>query len=168
MTDRLPAIIQAMQDAAHEAGDLVLASALALATSPAEVAPLLPLTGADAMQGAGLYALKLDPEVSGTTAASLGAADHALACRVAARLASTACLILAIDAKGHHDAAGALWLAAAHLTSLPAEPGTTATSDDAEDAYVCGSEVRCNRCGSHVAWVDLAMSEHRQECDGGA
>lgn len=117
--DHLPAIIQAMQDAAHEAGDLVLASALALTTSPAEVAPLLPLTGADAMQGAGLYALTLDPEVSGATAASLGAADHALACRVAARLASTACLILAIDAKGHHDAAGALWLAAAHLTALP-------------------------------------------------
>lgn len=116
MTDRLPAIIQAMQDAAHEAGDVVLASALALAASPAEVAPLLPLTGSDAMQGAGLYALTAD---HGTTAANLGADDHALACRVAARLASTACLLLAIDAKGHHDAAGALWRAVSHLTSLP-------------------------------------------------
>lgn len=114
MTDRLPAIIQAMQDAAHEAGDVVLASALALVASPAEVAPLLPLTGTDAMHGAGLYALTYD---HGTTAANLGAADHALACRVAARLASTACLLLAIDAKDHHDAAGALWRAAAHLTS---------------------------------------------------
>lgn len=35
-----------------------------------------------------------------------------------------------------------------------------------EDAYMCGSEVRCDRCGSHVTWVDLAMSEHRLECEG--
>lgn len=114
--DRLPAILQAMQDAAHEAGDLVLAAGIAHAVDLAELAPLLPLQGGDAMLGAGLYTIASgDDEDAGR---SLSGADHALACRAAARLASTACLLLAVDPRGHEETAMRLWVAAGRLIGI--------------------------------------------------
>lgn len=116
--DRLPAILQAMQDAAHEASDLVLAAGIANAVDLAELAPLLPLTGADEANGRGLHAVVAGDASRYVDTHSLAAADRALAARAAARLASTACLLLAVDARGHEETAMRLWVAAGRLIGI--------------------------------------------------
>lgn len=111
--DRLPAILQAMQDAAHEAHDLVLAAGIAHAVDLAELAPLLPLTAGDGFHGEDLYAW-----ASGTKERPADLSSSPWCHRAAARLASTACLLLAVDAKGHEETAMRLWAAAGHLIGI--------------------------------------------------
>lgn len=134
--DRLPAIIAAMaQVATHGARgaadtlapDHDLAAALSGAVDLAEVAPLLPLSGADHQRAAGLLRI-----ITGKTtqpladAPGLAEMDRVLACRVAARLASSAALLVALDAHAFAGMAGLLWRAAGRLCGLETAPETAA------------------------------------------
>lgn len=127
--DRLPAIIAAMVEVATRgtrgaadtlAPDHDLAAALSGAVDLAEVAPLLPLSGVDHQHAAGLLRI-----VAGRTTEPLAEADRVLACRVAARLASSAALLLALDADAFAGAAGLLWRAAGCMCGLETAPGMT-------------------------------------------
>lgn len=134
--DRLPAVIAAMVEVATHgtrsatdtlAPDHDLAAALSGAVDLAEVAPLLPLSGADHQRAAGLLRI-----IAGKTAQPLADApglaemDRVLACRVAARLASSAALLLALDADALAGAAGVLWRAAGRLCGLATTPESAA------------------------------------------
>jgi hypothetical protein len=112
-TDRLPAILQAMQDDAHAAEDTVLAAGLAACIDLHVLAPLLPVNADDLAVSARLSCLIVDGEHY-----PLADADRALACRVAARMASTAALLLAVDPEGHLSTAEALWSASGKLSGL--------------------------------------------------
>jgi hypothetical protein len=111
--DRLPAILQAMQDDAHATCDPVLAAGLAACIDLHALAPLLPVNAADLAVSAGLSCFIADGEHY-----QLADADRAIACRVAARMASTAALLLAVDPEGHLSTAEALWSASGKLSGL--------------------------------------------------
>jgi hypothetical protein len=111
--DRLPAILQAMQDDAHATCDPVLAASLAACIDLHVLAPLLPVNADDLAVSARLSCLIADGEHY-----PLADADRAIACRVAARMASTAALLLAVDPKGHLSTAEALWSASGKLSGL--------------------------------------------------
>lgn len=150
--DRLPAILQAMTDAAHEAGDVVLASALAAAVDLHALAPLLPLTGADEQQARGLLAIVGDE-----------AWGNATACRAAARLASTAALLRAVDPTGHAEGAVALWIAAGRLASLPIAPEQPDAPPVADlSAHLAAADKRARDAGSECVRLNNELDKARK------
>jgi nucleotide-binding universal stress UspA family protein len=112
--DRLPAILQAMQDDTHAAEDVVLAAGLAACIDLHALASLLPVNATDIALARGLGNLITD----GNDGAPLADADRALACRVAARMASTAALLLAVDPEDHLSTAEVMWSASGKLLGL--------------------------------------------------
>lgn len=164
--DRLPAVIAAMVEvAAHGtsgaadtlAPDHDLASALSGAVDLTEVAALLPLSGADHQHAAGLLRIVS----GGQPAEPLADADRVLACRVAARMASSAALLLALDADAFAGAAGLLWRAAGRLCGLETAPGMTdlMVSPEAIDEALAGASQRVAiDLSVHLAAADKALA----------
>lgn len=121
--DRISAVIAAMVEVATHgtrgAADTLgpdhdLAAALSGAVDLAEVAPLLPLSGADHQHAAGLVRIVSGGQSTGPLADT----DRVLACRVAARMASSAALLVALDAHAFAGMAGLLWRAAGRLCGM--------------------------------------------------
>ena len=184
--DRLPAVIAAMAHVATHgtrgaadtlAPDHDLAAALSGAVDLAEVAPLLPLSGADHQRAAGLLHI-----VTGTAqpAETLADADRVLACRVAVRLASSAALLVALDAHAFTGMAGLVWRAAGRLCGLetatePTAGFTVPTLETRErvtvdlSAHLAAADKRARDASAevlrlhgelHKARKDLAAAEH--------